>query len=159
MSNIRANLSQYYPMKALFERILGRSSFINVKDYGSLSAWKKECKNLLKAIEVSVIATVEIADDDWHLQVQELLKHGCARIELAKSIDEVFAALAATLGELAFLQLGFVPQGHYLEMRIPLRKNNWKLDPVRTVQYVQSNQQRATQERMKKLKDGNAKAK
>jgi hypothetical protein len=83
--------------------------------------------------------------------VQDLLARGRDRARSAKSIDELLAGLAATLGELAFLQLGFVPRGHYREERIALVASNWKLNsPVRTVQYVQSRRQLAAQEEMRR---------
>jgi hypothetical protein len=50
MTDIQADLSQYYPMKQLFETILGRASFARVKDYGPLSSWRAESDKLLMAI-------------------------------------------------------------------------------------------------------------
>ena len=54
MAEIHADLSQYYSMKAVFEQILGKASFMKVKDYGSLSSWKAETVRLLKTIEYSL---------------------------------------------------------------------------------------------------------
>lgn len=150
MTDIRADLGQYYPMKQFFETILGRRSFAQVKDYGPLSSWRAESEKLLTAIGLAAKATVEVADDEWRTEVQDLLTRGLSRIKSVKSIDELFASLAATLGELAFLQLGFVPRGHYKEEWIPMVLGNWKLTPVRTVQYVQSRKQLAAQEKMKR---------
>jgi hypothetical protein len=150
MAEIRADLSQYYTMKALFERILGRASFRRVKDYAPLPVWKAESKKLIRAVGLSIDSTVEVVDDEWREEVKHLLDHGTTRIAACKSIDQLFASLAATLGELAFLQIGFVPIPHYRVDRIPLVAKNWKLDPVRTVQYVQSPAQRATQVRLRK---------
>lgn len=145
MSNIRADLSQYYAAKALFEKILGRAAFMRVKDYGPLSAWRENYTKLLRSVGVAVEATVEVADVVWKQEVSDLLTHGIKRLTTAKSIDELHAAAAATLGELAFLQLGFVPRGHDRVANVPLIGRNWKMNPVRTVQYVQSAEQRAAQ--------------
>ncbi len=152
MSDIRADLSQYYATKALFEKILGRAAFMRVKDYGPLSAWRENYTKLLRAVAVAVEATVEVADVEWKQEVSELLTHGIKRLTSAKSIDELHAAAAATLGELAFLQIGFVPRGHYRVANVPLIGRNWKMNPVRTVQYVQSAEQRAAQKRLSKSK-------
>ena len=152
MSDIRADLSQYYAAKALFEKILGRAAFMRVKDYGPLSAWRENYTKLLRAVGVAVEATVEVADVEWKQEVGELLTHGIKRLTAAKSIDELHAAAAATLGELAFLQLGFVPRGHYRVANVPLIGRNWKMNSVRTVQYVQSAEQRAAQKRLSKSK-------
>lgn len=150
MTVIRADLSQYYPAKALFEQILGRAAFMRVKDYGPLSAWRENYIKLLRSVGVAVEATVEVADVEWKQEVNELLTQGIKRLTIVKSIDELHAAAAATLGELAFLQLGFVPRGHYSVENVPLTGRNWKMNPVRTVQYVQSAEQLAAQKRLSK---------
>ena len=152
MSIIRADLLQYYPAKALFEQVLGRTAFMRVKDYGPLSAWRENYIKLLRAIDVAAEATVEIVDAEWKQEVSDLLVHGCKRLQHAQSIDELHAVAAATLGELAFLQLGFVPGGHRNTDNISLASRNWKMNAVRTVQYVQSNEQRDTQQRLSRSK-------
>jgi hypothetical protein len=150
MAEIRADLSQYYAMKSLLERILGRSSFRRVKDYAPLAVWKAESRKLIRAVALSIESTVLVVDDEWKNEVKHLLDHGISRIELSSSIDELFASVAATFGELAFLLVGFVPNGHSRVDRIPLIAQNWKLDPLRSVQYVQSPAQRARQARVRK---------
>lgn len=151
MSDIRADLSQYYAVKALFEDVLGKDSFMRVKDYAPLTVWKAESIKLLKAIALSIEATVQVVDDDWKQQTRSLLlERGTSRVKSSKSIDDLFASLVATLGELAFLQIGFVPKGHRRLDRVPLIPQNWKLDLVRTVQYVQSPAQRLAQTRVSK---------
>ena len=152
MPDIRADLSQYYAAKALFEKILGRAAFMRVKDYGPLSAWRENYTKLLCAVGVAAKATVDVADVEWKQEISELLTRGIKRLVTAKSIDELHAAAAATLGELAFLQLGFVPKGHCRVANVPLTGRNWKMNPVRTVQYVQSAEQRAAQKRLSKSK-------
>ena len=105
MADIRADLSQYYAMKSLFERVLGRSSFTRVKDYAPLAVWKVEARRLIKAIALSIESTVLVVDDEWKDEVKSLLDHGVSRVEMSASVDQLFASLAATFGELAFLSL------------------------------------------------------
>lgn len=157
MPTIRADLSQYYAAKALFEQVLGRTAFMRVKDYAPLSAWCENYVKLLRALGVATEATVEIVDAEWKQEVSDLLARGCKRLRHAKSIDELHAVAAATLGELAFLQLGFVPRGHHNTDNLSLTSRNWKMNAVRTVQYVQSKEQRATQEGLSKSKAEEAK--
>jgi hypothetical protein len=147
MAELRADQSQYYAMKSLFERVLGKASFRRVKDYAPLSVWRSESINLIKAISVSMAATVRVVDAEWYGEFDRLMQAGRTRISASTSIDELFAVMSATLGELAFLQLGLVPQGHYQVERIPLIAQNWKLDLFRTVQYVQTPEQRKAQVR------------
>jgi len=152
MTDIRADLHQYYPMKAVFEEILGKASFMKVKDYGPLKNWKAETVRLLKAVALSINATVEIADEEWKEEINAEIEHGILRAESSSEIDELFSGLAATLAKVVFLQIGFVPRGHRSVERVALTPRNWKLNPVRSVQYVQNEQQRATQKRLQKAR-------
>ena len=80
MSIIRADLSQYYSAKMMFEQLLGRTAFMRVKDYGPLSAWCENYIELLRALGVATEATVEIADAEWKQEVSDLLSHDCKRL-------------------------------------------------------------------------------
>ena len=95
MAEIRADLSQYYAMKALFERILGRASFKRVKDYAPLPVWKAESRRLIKAVGLSIDSTIQVVDDEWKEDVKHLLDRGLSRVESSASIDELFASVAA----------------------------------------------------------------
>jgi len=150
MVGIHADLSQYYSMKAVFEQILGKASFMKVKDYGSLASWKAETIRLLKAIALSIDTTVEVADEDWKSEVSAEIQHGISCVRAASEIDELFSSLSATLVTVVFLQIGFLPRGHRNFERISLIPRNWKLNLVRSVQYVQNEQQRITQKRIQK---------
>ncbi len=149
MVEIHADLSQYYTMKAVFEKILGKASFMKVKDCGSLKSWKAETVRLLNAIAYSIDTTVEVADEDWRVEVRKEIQRGITCVKSARKIDELFSRLSAALVKVVFLQIGFLPLGHSnLRFTPPRKPPNWKLNSVRSVQYVQSEQQRLTQKRI-----------
>jgi len=153
MVEIHADLSQYYSIKAVFEQILGKASFMKIKDYGSLAIWKAETVRLLKTIEYSIDTTVEVADEDWRGEIHTEIRYGITCIQSASEIGELFSNLSATLVKVVFLQIGFLPLGHSnLRFTPPLIPQNWKLNPVRSVQYVQSEQQRLAQKRIQEAK-------
>jgi hypothetical protein len=155
MSEIRADLSQYYPLKALLEQILGRKSFSRVKDHAPLPVWKSEISRLIRALGIAIQATVDVADDEWHVEARDILAHGLDMAKSARGADELFAGLSATLAKLSFLQIGFVPQGHRFVDQIPLVRRNWQLRVVRSVQYVQSPAQIAAQKKgRRRVRDG-----
>jgi len=145
-------------MKATFERILGKSSFATVKDYAPLRVWKVEAVRLLKAISLAVRDTVEIVDDEWKLEMNAEIARGISRIKSASQIDDMFAGLSATLTHVVFLQIGFLPRGHYRISRVPLARGHWKLNVVRSVQYIQSGSQRKSQKLLSSAKKRNAEA-
>lgn len=145
MSDIRADLAQYYPLKAVLEKTLGRRSFSRVKDYAALPTWKAEITRLLSALQLSVEATVVVVDEPWKDEARRILDHGRQGVARATSIDELLACLSASLTELSFHQLGLVPRGHAHVESVPLRPKNWNLALLRTVQYVQTPAQKELQ--------------
>ena len=138
---LKHDLSQHYPLKAAFEQVFGKSAFAELKECSDFKIWKKHCLKLLSAIGVAVHETVKIVDEEWFEEIDVHLEHGKEITKTAKSADELFASLSATLMRIVFLQIGFVPRRHSMD-KVPLSKEYWKLDSVRSVQYVQSKEQR-----------------
>jgi hypothetical protein len=137
MTIIKHKLEDYYPMKAVFENILGNRSYMNIKHSSSIKDWKNETIKLLKAIFFSIKTNVEIVDDEWKKQINTEIEHGVSRIKAANELDEMLASLSATLTRITFLQIGFLPHRYHLD-HVALIPQNWKLNKVRSVQYVQS---------------------
>jgi hypothetical protein len=82
-------MSQYYPMKAVFEQVLGNRTYLKLKETGSFSDWKKAAGKLLKAIKLSILETVQVADDDYFRQVHFEIEHGEKIILSTQEIDEL----------------------------------------------------------------------
>jgi len=152
MNGIRYDMSQFYPLKAVFEQILGKRTYRKLKETATLSDWKTETKKLLKAFELSVTETVKVADAEFHEEMKQILELGLSHIKTAKEISELFASLSATLTRLAFLQVGYIPD-HYRLESVPLTQRNWNLACVRSVQYVQSNEQKEAAKRIEARKN------
>jgi hypothetical protein len=142
--DIQHDMSQFYPLKDVLEQLFGKATYDRVKETAGLREWKAETTKLLKAIEIAISATVQVADDAWRDEIRDILKLGRRHIATSRSVTALFAHLSATLTRLVFIQIGFLPLGHYRDRVVPLTAKRWKLDPVRTVQYVQSADQRAT---------------
>ena len=145
-----SGLAEHYALKALIERVLGHESFLRVKEYAPLSAWKVQASRLLKVLRRSIEVTVMVADDDWRREVADLIDRGLSRIKAAPSVPELHAGLAATLGELAFLQIGLIPEHAGRRSAPPINSTDWNLAFVRSVQYVQSAQQKLDAARIRK---------
>ena len=142
MGLLRADMSQYYPLKAVIEAVLGTDAYLTVKESASLPCWRTEVRRLLGAIGRSIEDTVDVADDQWRREVQEQIDLGDKLLGSADDVDELFAALAATVTRLSFLQVGLLPRPVPGVRRRPIRKGEWRLDTFRTVQYVQRDEQR-----------------
>jgi len=141
---LRYDMSQFYPLKATLEELLGHRVYLQLKETATLRDWKDAIQRLLRAIKIAIESTVEIADDDWFSAIDSMLELGKTKVADSRTATELFASLSATLARLVFLQIGFLPLRRQQTETIPLTKEYWTLNSVRTVQYVQSNKQRHT---------------
>lgn len=82
---------------------------------------------------------VEVADDIFQKEVEDEINQGIKSVKSVKSINDLFSSLAGIYARLSFLQLGL-----RLSRRVDgsLKKECWKLNNYRTVQYVQTKVQK-----------------
>ena len=109
-SGLRHDMSQFYSMKEVLERLFGHRLYAQLKETADFRGWQEALTRLLNAIELSIKSTVQIADDDWRGQIKETLEHGRKRLEVVQSMDELFSSASATLTEVVFLQIGMMPE-------------------------------------------------
>ena len=141
---LRFDMSQFYPLKAVLEELLGHRVYSRLKETATLRDWQDVIQKLLRAIKIAIESTVGIADDDWFADIDSILELGKTQIAESKTVTDLFACLSATLARMVFLQIGFLPLGRQQIETIPLTKERWTLRSVRTVQYVQNRKQRDT---------------
>ena len=152
MNSIRHDMRQFYPLKAVFEQILGKRAYRKLKETAGLADWKVETRKLLKAIELSIAETVKVADTELYKEANQILELGRIHIKGVKDISELFASLSATLTRIVFLQIGYMPTHGRVES-VSLTARNWNLACVRSVQYVQSIAQKETAKRLEDRKN------
>jgi hypothetical protein len=138
---LQPDLSHRLMLKSAFEQLFGESAWYELKETTSLAAWKKHTLKALRAIRISIRATVHVCDEPWLDEVHENLSRGEERTKESKDIDELLSCLTATLLRQVFLQLGTLPDRRG-SAAAPLDKAHWRLDAQRSVQYVQSHAQR-----------------
>jgi hypothetical protein len=130
------------PLKSVIENIFGSEAWYALKESNHLPTWKKQLSKAIKAIHLSIQVTVEIYDKEWIETVNQAVKHGIKDIETAEDIEEAISHLAATFINISFLQVGLMPKRKGISSKISLKKENWKLNPYRSVIYIQSPQQK-----------------
>lgn len=139
-------IEKFYALKATLERIWGEDTYADLKHCSDLKVWKRYLKRTLEAIKLAISDTVQITDPQWLEEATGILDMGLKRLHEAADFDDLFQAFAATLTELSFHQIGLCPQ-RILSSRATLRKGDWNLSAYRSVQYVQSEEQK---ERLKR---------
>lgn len=145
-------IERYYALRSLFERVWGKDPYLELKRCSDLKVWKRYRERTLRATKMAASDTVLIVDDAWYDEFSEIIRHGIERVKAAEAFDELFQCLAATYAEASFHQLGLMPS-HRLTNRVQLRKGNWQLDAFRSVQYVQSAEQKECLARRRKKKE------
>ncbi len=134
------DLSHRYMLKSAIEQLLGRDAWCQLKETTSLTPWRQHVLKLLKAIRISVQESVQVHDKAWMNSVEENLSSGEQAARDSKDIDELLSCFTATLLKQVFLQLGTLPNRKG-KSNVSLNKENWRLDGLRSVQYVQSKAQ------------------
>lgn len=129
-----------FAFKRLIEDVLGKDSWLEAKECTSLNVWKKLCSRLLKANEATILSSVEVCDDRFMLDIKKEVEHALKIISSSKDFTTLFMALSSALSTISFLQCGGVPITSKRSVRIQ-EGMQWKMDSVRSVQYVQTKEQ------------------
>ncbi|GAB2894049.1 hypothetical protein GCM10027046_23770 [Uliginosibacterium flavum] len=137
---LKYDTSHIIMLKSAIEQLLGREAWYELKETTSLSPWRKNVLKLLKAIRISVEESVEVRDQAWFDSVAQNIARGEECAKASKDIDELLSCFTATLLRQVFLQIGTLPN-RIGQSSVSLRRDNWKLNGHRSVQYVQSSAQ------------------
>lgn len=136
-------MSQFYSMKDVMEQLFGKRAYLCLKETASLKDWKDYTLKLLDAILLATESSIAVADDDWRNEITDAVKEGVKLISYADHISDLFSALAATLTRIVFVQIGCMPNHRLEQKTVRLTKEWWTLSHFRSVQYVQSEAQKA----------------
>jgi hypothetical protein len=139
---LKHQMSQFYSLKSTMEALFGHPMYMELKETTDLEVWRKAMKKLLDAVEVSIKHSVKVADPDWHHSIESVLNHGRECVKGARTAPDLFAGLTATLTEVVFTQIGFMPARSRRDEMVPLKKEFWEMNNFRTVQYVQTSEQK-----------------
>jgi hypothetical protein len=137
---LRHDISSCYELKATIEGLLGNEAWLELKECTSLPTWRKYVLRLIKAIGLSIEESVAIRDKDWIAAVEENLDRGLRSARAAGTLEELLCGFNATLLRQVFLQIGMLPSRSSKD-KVTLRRENWRLNAYRSVQYVQSSGQ------------------
>jgi hypothetical protein len=148
---LKHQMSQFYSLKATMEEPFGNPMYLDLKETTDLAVWRKAMKKLLDAVGISVKHSVKVADPAWFEAIEEVLDQGSAHVNAARTAADLFAGLTATLTEIVFTQLGFMPTRSRRSEMVSLKKEYWEMNNFRSVQYVQSPEQKKALEEYKAI--------
>src|SRR5713101_6556747 len=90
---LRFDMSQFYPLKAVLEELLGHRVYSRLKETATLRDWQDVIQKLLRAIKIAIESTVGIADDDWFADIDSVFELGRTQIAESKTVTDLFANL------------------------------------------------------------------
>lgn len=134
--------TKYLFLKSAIEDLFGSDAWYALKESNHVPTWRKYGIKTLQAISISIASTVEVFDDDWRSDIDKQLVEGIKRIKGDSEIDEIISNLAGTLIRVSFMQIGLMPNRKGADRRTTLRKDDWRLDPFRSVIYTQTKEQK-----------------
>jgi hypothetical protein len=134
--------TKYLPFKSVLESLFGRDVWYALKESNHLPTWRKYGVKTLKAVLIAINSTVEVADEQWREDIAKTIADGISKIEKEKDIDEIIAALAATMIKVSFLQIGLMPDKRGSAKSTILRQEAFQLNSFRTVIYTQTETQK-----------------
>ncbi len=137
---LKSDISHKIMLKSAIEQLLGSDVWYELKETTSFIPWRKNVLKLLKAIRISIEESVVIRDQGWFEAVMENIARGEEGVKTSKDIDDLLSCFTATLLRQVFLQIGTLPNRKGQSI-VSLKKDNWRLNGQRSVQYVQSRTQ------------------
>jgi hypothetical protein len=133
--------TKYTLLKSVIENVLGSDAWYALKESNHLPTWKKQLIKVIDAIHVSIQASIEVYDQDWIEEINQVVETGIKEIKMSEDIEESISSLAATFINISFIQVGLMPRRKG-KSKVSLRKENWELNIYRSVIYIQSFQQK-----------------
>ena len=132
-----------FSIKSEIGRVLGLNAWYALKETTNTAVWKKYFEKVLKSYLAAAKATVTVADDHWHKEFEENIKDAIKRVRGANDFDCALDVFCAALIRQSYLQLGLVlKRGPSSMEEVRLVPGSWRLNSFRTVQYVQTREQR-----------------
>ena len=141
---LKADISHMVKLKFAIEALLGTSAWYALKETTSLPEWRRHLIKVLDAVGVAFSESVKICDDRLRAQVRENLESRVQALKESRDFDTLISSFAATLMQQTFIHLGMLPR-RGTGSRVTLDKRFWQLDSFRSVQYVSSSKQLASQ--------------
>ncbi|MBY0475801.1 MAG: hypothetical protein K2Q13_12190 [Nitrosomonas sp.] len=133
---------KYLVLKSALESIFGKAAWYALKESNHVPTWRKYGIKTLQIIKLAIEATVEIADEEWRQEINNLISDGIASLKTDQEIDEIISTLAGTLIQISFHQIGLMPNCRGSAKPSVLKKGLWRLNLFRSVVYLQTQSQK-----------------
>ena len=126
----------------LIENLYGIKDYKRIKSYNNKTSAKRYFLKLIKSIKFAIEETVTLTDNLHKKELARTIQELESAITDANSLDEIDQRMIAFQSELIFLLIGFFPRRLGSDKIIINKRNLWKLDLYRQIQYTQTIEQK-----------------
>jgi methionine synthase II (cobalamin-independent) len=121
----------------LIENLYGTKDHKKIKSYNNITSAKKFYLKIIKSINFAIEETLTLTDRIHKKELCRTIRDTESSVKESKSINELDQRMIAFQSEIIFLLIGFFPRRLGTD-KIINKRNQWKLDLYRQIQYTQT---------------------
>lgn len=130
--------------KFLIQGLYGQNDYYKVKNSQTVAKAKRYYLKILDTFLIAINETIIISDKTHVELLKSIILEGKRRLSGSKTFDSLDNSFICTQTELIFQLIGNNPERNF-EKIVPNRKDKWKLNRYRQIQYTQTNEQKLNQ--------------
>lgn len=121
----------------LLLQLFGQKSYSEIKGYQNITLIKKYYIKLINSFKHAINETINITDKNQITSLFNILNNGEKKIKSCDNFNDIDQAFITIQTKMILQLLGQIPN-HSREKNIINKKENWKLNSLRQIQYVQN---------------------
>jgi len=130
--------------KFLIQGLYGQNDYYRVKHSQTVAKTRRYYLKILDTFTIAINETIIIADKTHMELLKTIISDGKKRLNTSKTFDSLDNSFICTQTELILQLIGNNPERNF-QKNVPNRKDKWKLNRHRQIQYTQTNEQRLNQ--------------
>jgi hypothetical protein len=133
-----------FTFKNLIMALYGQNDYYRVKNTQTLAKTRHYYLKILDTFSIAVNETITVSDKIQMDILNSIISSGKERLRNLKTFDSLDNSFICTQTELIFQLIGNNPS-RFFQKNVPNRKDKWRLNRNRQIQYVQTNEQKLNQ--------------
>lgn len=125
----------------LVQQLYGQNDYYRIKKRQTIATTRKQYIKILDTFQISINETILVADRNQIESLNSIIDKGKSRLKAAKTFDFVDNIFLEIQTNLIFQLLGLTPD-RWSQKNVANRKEYWRLNSHRQIQYVQNNKQK-----------------
>jgi len=121
----------------LLLQLFGQKSYSEIKGYQNITLIKKHYIKLINSFKHAINETINITDKNQITSLFNILNNGEQKIKSCDNFNDIDQAFITIQTKMILQLLGQIPN-RSREKNIINKKENWKLNSLRQIQYVQN---------------------